>query len=97
MVLLLETWLKDDEQLNIDGYCWYGNNRSFMHKNAFRNSGGVGFLVKRTLIDCHDVDVIENKADGIIALGISNKESQFSTLIIGLYIPPENSVIGEKN
>ncbi len=75
---------------------WYGNNRSFVHKNACRASGGIGFLVKRTLIDCHDVDVIENQADGIIALGISNKKSHFSTLIIGLYVPPENSVIGEK-
>ena len=47
---ILETHLINDEKLVIDGYEWYGHNRRDISTKAWSGSGGVGFLVKKELL-----------------------------------------------
>ena len=46
-IALQETWLLDDDEIEVDGYTWYGRNRSRarMEPDAPRGSAGVGWLV----------------------------------------------------
>ena len=45
IMALVETWLKGDEDVVVEGYNWFGHNRKHLHRNAVRGSGGVGVLV----------------------------------------------------
>ena len=44
---IAETHLLNTQVNKIDGYSWFGNNRSNIHIRAKKGSGGVGFLVKK--------------------------------------------------
>ena len=46
-----ETFLKNGETLNLNGYHWFGNNRTSLHQNARRGSGGVGAFVKTEILE----------------------------------------------
>ncbi len=72
-----------------------GNNRIYTNKKQPRGSGGVGFLVHDCITDNYDVDIIDRDSDGIIAISLVHKKSNYSTMVIGMYIPPENSVYGD--
>ena len=74
------------QKIVLNGYEWYGNNRLEISKDAPRGSGGVGFLIKRTVMDIYDVDVVDNSSDGIIAISLCNKRSRFKALLVGLTI-----------
>ena len=39
-----ETHLTSRNNLELDGFKWFGNNRKHIHKNARHGSGGIGFL-----------------------------------------------------
>ena len=91
VVFLNETWLQDQQTIQLDGYTWCGNNRSELNRDAPRGSGGVGCLIHKTVMDIY-VDVVEIELDSIISL--KNKCSSLKALLIGVYLPPENSVYG---
>ena len=38
IVALVKTWLKGDEEVVVDGYKWFGNNRKHLHRKAVRGS-----------------------------------------------------------
>ena len=40
VVAVFESWLKGEDELVVDGYKRFGNNRWHLHKNAVRGSGG---------------------------------------------------------
>jgi len=42
---LQETWLQDKDVIEVDGYRWYGRNRTRTEPDAPRGSGGVSWLV----------------------------------------------------
>ena len=42
----METWLREDEEVEFEGFRWFGQNRSQLNKKVVRGSGGVGILVK---------------------------------------------------
>ena len=46
VVCLCETFLLDQQQINMHGYTWFGNNRRNLSKRTSRGSGGVGMLIK---------------------------------------------------
>jgi len=50
-----ETFLRGNEEPKVNGYIWYGNNRTSTHNNAVRGSGGVGVFVKSELLDEYDI------------------------------------------
>lgn len=43
---LCETHLKDNREINLPGYTWFGQNRQKLSSRAVRGSGGVGILLK---------------------------------------------------
>ena len=45
VVALVETWLKGEEEIGVEGYWWFGRNRRSLHRKAVRGSGAVGLLV----------------------------------------------------
>ena len=40
-----ESHLRPDESIKLNGYTWYGHNRTQLSINALRGSGGVGFFL----------------------------------------------------
>ena len=34
MMALVETWLKGEEEIVVEGYRWFGRNRRNLHRNA---------------------------------------------------------------
>lgn len=44
VMALVETWLKGEEEIFVDGYRWFGRNRR-QYSNAVRGSGELSFLV----------------------------------------------------
>ena len=56
LIGIVETHLKGDELLAVDGFKWFERNRKTVHFRARTGSGGVGFLVKNEIL--HDFNVI---------------------------------------
>ena len=50
IVCLCETWLQDKEIITCDNYKWIGHNCKILSKRAVRGSGGVGVLVRLTML-----------------------------------------------
>ena len=53
--LIVETHLRNDEQIHVQGFKWIGQNR-FKYK---RPSGGLGFLVSLELYSQYDVTILD--------------------------------------
>ncbi|CAG2201499.1 unnamed protein product [Mytilus edulis] len=96
IVSVCETHLSGTNELDLaeDGYKWYGSNRTFIHRNAPKASGGVGFLVKHSILKSFDVRIIDKSVDGILGLLFRNKETDFTCVAFSCYLPPENSPWG---
>ncbi|XP_060597076.1 uncharacterized protein LOC132750994 isoform X1 [Ruditapes philippinarum] len=91
---ICETHLTREKVINVDGYVWFGNNRKNIHVNAVRGSGGVGILVKARLFKVFEISIIESSFEGIIALQFKCKHTNYCSMVISAYLPPENSVWG---
>ena len=97
IICLIETHLVGDNVININGFTWYGHNRGHKHFKAKRGSGGLGFLVQDKLFDDFHISIVDKCYEGIIALELKHKISEFSITVIGGYLPPENSVYGRNS
>ena len=67
IICLCETFLRDEHSLNIEGYSWYGNNRKCISKRAIRGSGGVGVLIKQSVLNQYDIATVTDKYEGIFS------------------------------
>ena len=94
IISLNETKLKSDDKLECEGYYWFGNNRSCVHVDAPTASGGVGFLVKNTLVSHFNFEEVDKSYNDIIALKFVHKYNDFTFVVISAYLPPENSPWG---
>lgn len=88
---LAETHLLNDDVLSLDNYRFYGLNRTHIHVNARKGSGGVGFLIKENILQEFDVSVLESSYEGILWLKLIHKYDDFVLLPCVCYLPPENS------
>ena len=75
----------------MDGFKWFGKNRALLHRRAPCGSGGVGFLVRDTLLEVFDVSVLDDSVEGILWLKLSGKEQQLVFHVCVCYLPPEGS------
>ena len=50
------------------GYKWFGFNRENIHINAKSSSGGVGFLIRNSILNVFDVSVLNKSFEGILWL-----------------------------
>jgi hypothetical protein len=97
MICIVETFLRDNEVIELPGYRWYGQNRTVLHSRAVRGSGGIGCFVKLDLLQYFDCSVIDNDHEGILILQLCNKISGFRICLYVVYLPPERSVRGRNS
>ena len=88
---VIETHLKNEDSLKIDGYTWFGNNRKQLHINARCGSGGVGILIKNSLLMEYTCDVIDSTQDGILWVILKHNLDGSCLVLCTCYLPPENS------
>ena len=94
IILITETKLVNDETINLDGYSWYGFNRSFVKKTAKCGSGGVGILIRQNIIENYHVNELDKNVEGILVLELVHKCTSHVIVVGVCYMPPENSNYG---
>lgn len=76
------------------GYEWYGFNRTHIHKDAPKASGGVGFLIRTDIMRQYEVNIMDKCIDGILGIQFNDKFTDFKFIAFVCYLPPENSPWG---
>lgn len=95
IVALCETHLRNDAVVEVPGFTWFGQNRKTLAPNAVRGSGGVGFLVKNTLLAHFLASVLDSTFEGILWIKLQHRVDQDLCLHMCLcYLPPENTTRG---
>ena len=96
LLCLTETKLLGDNNINVReyGYVFVGHNRREVHRLAPTGSGGVGLLVKEDLLEDFNVEILDKSYDGILAISIKHKITDYTVNIFIVYLPPERSVHG---
>ena len=83
-----ETFLRGNNELQLDGYTWLGNNRRALSKRAIRGSGGVGLFIRDSLFLKYSVSILDSKSDGILwVLLLDQSCNQSITIICICYLP----------
>ena len=97
IVCLCETFLKNEQTIEVPGYCWFGNNRKSISKRAFRVSGGVGILIRDSVLKQYSVASISDKHEGILWLQFINRTTNKQFGICVCYLPPAGSSRGDQS
>ena len=95
VVFLQETWNKPDDTFSINNYKMYFNNRKCINRKSPKGSGGVAIALKDTLFEDYSVEIQEENEEGMLALTLTNKWSNFKCALFCVYLAPENSVYGD--
>lgn len=93
IICITETHLSSDE-FSIEGYKWYGNCRKFKKKNGVKTFGGVGILVKDSVFDEYNVAVCANDYDGLLAVSVTHRATQYISVVACTYLAPSDSPYG---
>ena len=80
--------------MNVENYVFYGYNRQGRHRLAPKTHGGVGILVRQDVLNDYDCEVHSRSVDGVLAIKLHHKKSDYSLVIFAVYLPPENSPWG---
>ena len=75
----------------MNGYKWYGNNRTSTHRNAVRGSGDVGVFVKSELLDEYVIIMLDKSVEDILWIQLKCKSSNLSMCLAVCYPPPNES------
>ena len=67
---ICETHIPGQNKIEIDGYTWYGHNRTEIHRNAPTASGGIGILVKESVTKLFDTEIFDKSCDGVLGLNL---------------------------
>ena len=94
IISLNETFLRDNKVVQLNGYTWFGNNRTNIHYRAVRGSGGVGLLVLNNLFELYNITLIDKEYEGVIGIRFCHKLSGYTFIVFSVYLPPENSARG---
>ena len=95
VVAVVESWLKGEDKLVVEGYKWFGNNRRHLHKNAVRGSGGVGILVREEVLKHCSVGILDTSVEDILWVQFSWGNEEQTLILAVCYIPPESSSHGK--
>lgn len=95
IVGICETHLMSNEGISIDNYVWFGNNRKTISPRARKGSGGVGILVKESVLQHFSINVIDCELEGTLCVQFTSLESSDSFQCVCVcYLPPANSSRG---
>ena len=81
----------------VPGYSWFGNNRKSVSKQAFQGSGGVGILIRDSVLKQYSVASISDKHEGILRLQFINGTTNKQFGICVCYLPPAGSSRGDQS
>ena len=95
IICINETFLLEGQEINVPGYKWFGNNRKHIARRACRGSGGVGMLIRTSILEKFDVAVMADKFEGILWAQLIHKSSKRSLGICACYLPPIGSSRGD--
>ncbi len=79
------------DPLDINGFEWFGHNRTHLHKNAKVGSGGVGVLIRKSLLQWYKITVLDKTYEGILWIKFTSKDSEQTFNLSMSYLPPEGS------
>ena len=68
---------------------YIGKNRSDIHSNAKRGSGGVGIFIKQTFLNNYDFKILDDKNDDILWIKFWNGDDNLCICVC--YLPPQGS------
>ena len=71
---IVETWLREGEEVEFEDYNWVAHNRGQLNKNAVRGSGGVGLLVKHTMYRSWSVEVVNIEIEDVMWVKFAKQE-----------------------
>ncbi len=93
IVCLVETHLNKDNEYSVDfkDYEWFPHSRLTKHVRAAIHHGGVGLLVKKSILDEFSFHVLDKSFDGLLVTKFVSKTTEFEFVIFVCYIPPEGS------
>ena len=96
IMAVVETWLRGEEVIEVDGYRWFGRNRKGLHWKAVRGSGGVGLLIREEVLEGYAVEILESDIEDIMWVRMRQvDEDEEEALVLAVcYIPPESSSRG---
>ena len=60
-------------------------------------SGGVGILIKDSVLHQFKICNIDKSVDGILVICLQNKDTDFKITVICVYLPPESSTWGRNS
>ncbi len=89
ILCVTETFLRDDEIINVNGYRWVGINRKVINANAKWGSGGVGILVRDHIWHEYNISKLPRTRDGVLWLQFTSKDSGDTFCICVCYLPPK--------
>ena len=97
IVCISETHLETNQSIDLPGYNRFQNNRQYRQTKAVKTSRGVCILTKMYLTLNYDISIADSSYDGIIAICMKHKVSDFSFVIVCvyIYISPEQSIWGK--
>jgi hypothetical protein len=75
VVVLCETFLKKSDSISVPGYIFIGDNRSLLHRNVTRESGGICFLIKESLYEMFNISVLDITKQDIVWIKLKAKTS----------------------
>ena len=95
IIFFIETMKGNDFTLSIPGYKFHHVSRKLKHKNACRDSGGIGILISNKYANLTRID---HTYDYLVWLTLATDCCQKNIRIGCTYIPPENlTYVGVKN
>ena len=95
-IILTETHCLDNQQIVIDNYTVYQQNRRLLNANSRRGSGGIIIAVNNSILSNHNVvGVFKNENDGLLGLKVKNVETGFKIGIVANYLSPDNYHYGQ--
>ena len=65
LLTVAETHLIGNNELRVAGYTWVWQNRTNIHINAKKFSGGVGLLIINTFASSYNIQVLDKSREGI--------------------------------
>ncbi len=94
IVIIVDTHLNENRTVNIEGYKCIPHNRRLCHIRAKVTFGGVCVLIKHCFLVDYRFDTIDKTYEGIMVVKCMHKYSEYSSLLVAGYLPPEGSAWG---
>ena len=80
--------------MDVDGYTWFGFNRTVKHRNAPKTFGGIGLLVRDSIYNEFRISTIDKSFEGILGVKFVKNDADVSFIVYCCYLPPDNSPYG---